>query len=846
MILWFDQIGNDFEKVGGKALNLADMYKKGLNVPKGFAITTEAYEAYISKDDLKEKIDTTLEADLDLENKSKKIQAMFKVENMSESLKDMIVENFKAFESKRVAVRSSSTAEDLPGMSFAGQYTTYLNVLEEGLLDAVIKCWRSLYNARAIDYRLRQGIHESFSHAVLVQEMVESEKAGVCFSANPINGRRDQVVVEASFGLGEAIVSGEVVPDQYIIDKATRVIDAKIHKKHMKYVYDASGIKAEVIDSDKACLHENELYKLLDASKKIQDYFSKPQDMEFAFDKSGELYILQSRDITTLYPIDGLKIDGKIRGYMSASTVLLGVREPFTPLGYELMSHMFPGIINIMTARKKKPLTNSFVAFPGNRIYVDMTYLLSSKFVAKQFAKAFSGNDLPLEGVMNQMLDDYGKAFRGQGIHFKPPLGAVKYSFSMIGSVRRIMKIPNNQRYEAMIEEGNRWYDDIVKKYESLSSIEEKLDFSEYALVQAFKLSQAQAMYCLDANNYIKIEKVLKKHFNNEYAVETLVQSLPGCFTQTMTIKLNEYAKYCSENKLSPSKDHDMFKEILEIYGHRATVELDFGTKRWREDPNYLLDLVKSYMADDMYKRNLLDHEAKKKAAEDMIEEVSKRLIDKMGKKRADKFRTYMINYRYAAAMREYPKSDIVRFLELARKAVLSIGEDYVSDNILDVKEDIFFLRRSHILEAKDLKAKVDSAKEIYSKEMKRKSIPRMLLNNGHTYYTSSMIDPNSKVLQGMALSVGVYEGNIKIVMDPHDHDLKEGEIMVTESTNPAWTPLFATAGGLIMEYGGPMSHGGIVAREYGIPAVVGISGKSLKDGMRVRVNGETGTIEIL
>lgn len=207
-----------------------------------------------------------------------------------------------------------------------------------------------------------------------------------------------------------------------------------------------------------------------------------------------------------------------------------------------------------------------------------------------------------------------------------------------------------------------------------------------------------------------------------------------------------------------------------------------------------------------------------------------------------------MVNYRHSAAMREYPKSDIVRFMELGRKALKQVATRLVDEGKLEEVDDIFFLYKSEILSEGDLKALVSSHKEFYQKEMTRTSIPRMILNNGATYYSSTAIDKNSKTLQGLPLSPGSYEGVIRVVFNPNDTELQEGEIMVTESTNPAWTPLFATAGALIMEYGGPMSHGGIVAREYGIPAVVGIPSATdvLRDGQRVRIDGESGVIELI
>ncbi len=799
MLKWFDEITEaDFDLVGGKGYNLAKMYNQGMKVPNGFVILSTAYDAYGS------------------------------LESVDETLMEEVYNAFEKIDSGLVAVRSSSTVEDLPGMSFAGQYSTYLEVTRDNLKEKIRNCWDSLNNERAIDYREKNDITEGYSLAVVVQEMVQSHISGIAFTANPVSGVRDELVLNVAFGLGEAIVSGEVTPDHYIVNKST----------------------GEIIESTltENSLDEEMLENLLEICGKVEAYFAGPQDIEFAFDASGNLFLVQSRDITTLFPMDAFDKDDKFRAYMSAGTVMLGMKEPFTPLGFSIMSYIFPTIINAMTARKKNPLTNNFVKHNAYRMYVDMTYLMSNRFVAKQFAKSFSGNDLPLKGVMYNVIEKYGKRFKGQGYRFRFPLGSIKYGLFLSGKLLKIRKIPNAERYAAIRALGDEEFAAQEKISYELITDEERVAFAQNVLVEAFKLSQTMSMYCLDVNNLSKIEKVINKHLPNKYKPEKLVQSLPGCFTQTMMVDMNNYAKVLDEKGLKPKAEHPEFIKILDTYGHRANIELDIGTKRWREDPSYLLGLVESYMVNQMYARNLEDHEAKRKEAEQMIEDICKDLIS-MGKKSlARKMKTLMVNYRYGVAMREYPKSDIVRFMELGRKVLFDVGENLMKSGKLDKAQDIFFLYSEEILSDKDLKALVKEHKEIYNKEMKRTSIPRMVLSNGATYYTSTVIDPNSDVLRGMALSPGSYEGTVRIVFDPKTTELKEGEILVTESTNPAWTPLFATAGALIMEYGGPMSHGGIVAREYGIPAVVGIPSatSALKDGQRVRVNGETGIIEIL
>jgi pyruvate,water dikinase len=852
MIKWFSDINmNDFNLVGGKGYNLSQMFNHSINVPTGFVITSVAYDTYVNENRITQKIDNILSANSSSEEKSRVIKLLFDVQTFPEDLKHQILSEMTKITSGLVAVRSSSTLEDLPGISFAGQYSSYLNVRASDLIEKVVFCWQSLWNERAIEYRARFNLTTKFTHSVIIQEMINSKISGVIFTSNPINGIRNEMLINASYGLGEAIVSGEVNADQYIVNiKSGKVMKEEIASKEKLCQYSSNGIEyVPVDDSIKSisCLEEKHIKAIEIEAAKIQDYFGKPQDIEFAFDENDVLFIVQSRDITTLFPIDALQQDGKLRAYFSAGTVLLGMKEPFTPLGFETFSRMFPTIINVMTM-PKKPIDNSFVKYAGCRMYVDITYLLASKFVSKQFANSLSANDLPIKDVLNGIIDKHGSTFRKQGIRFKIPFGVLKYGFSMVGDALMINKMPRDKRYDAMIKIGVEDYHKYLHKSKSLNTLKDKIEFTYNCMDEAFMLSQKQALYATDIIVIEKIKKQLNKMYGDRFNLEQLIYSLPRCVTQELIIKMNLAAKYFDENSLEPTADYPEIKDILNRFGHRGNTELDFGTKRWSEDPSFIINQVKSYMVDKMYERNLAEINEKEKSAEALIEEIYQTIRVDKGKKKANKFRRRMINYRIAAGMREYPKYDVVRMMGIARNVMLEVGEDFKIEGRIEDKGDIFFLVEDDIFSEENLKEKIKINKVAYNKEMLRTSIPRVVLNTGETYYSARKIDPNSKVIQGIPLSPGVYEGLIRVVLDPLNSKLQEGEIMVTESTNPAWTPLFATAKGLIMEYGGPGSHGGIVAREFGIPAVVGITDASsvLKDGQRVRINGETGVIEIL
>jgi pyruvate,water dikinase len=614
--------------------------------------------------------------------------------------------------------------------------------------------------------------------------------------------------------------------------------------------YAEEGIEYVPVDAAKrsqSSLTAVQLQTVVAEAQKIEAYFGTPQDIEFAIDDQDNFYVLQAREITSLFPIDEFDQDGKLRAYLCASSVMLGMKEPFTPLGFDWMSQMFPTIINVMTAQKE-PLDNSFVKPAANRIYVDMTYLLSRPFIGRQFGKVFAGNDLPLEDTLNAMLDQHGKQFARQGIKFKMPWGIFKYAFSMIGTFRAVSKLASDELYDEMKALGEALYEESKAEAKRLQTAAEKLAFGQKLVVDAFKLSQTQGLYCTAFVNLPKLEKKVQKWYGDRFDTTPLNHAFPDCITVELGIALNHLAKFFDEEGIEPTADHPKMVAFLEKFGHRSTIELDFGVPRWSENPAYILNLVKSYMVDQMYARNIADHHQKVQQANQLIEDIYQALKVDKGERRARKFRQQITAARIAAGMREYPKFDIVHILALARKIVLEVGREYVEEGLLDQPEDIFFLHLGDIKSKQGLRAAVRENRADYAKEMARTSIPRIVLNTGETYYSAQKIDPNSKVLQGMPLSPGSYEGQIRVVFDPNNSRLQEGEIMVTESTNPAWTPLFITAKGLIMEYGGPVSHGGIVAREYGIPAVVGISSatKVLQDGQRVRINGETGTVEIL
>ncbi|TVR69494.1 MAG: hypothetical protein EA427_08110, partial [Spirochaetaceae bacterium] len=334
---------------GGKAVNLAEMLRAGLPVPAGFVVSTEAYRAVIAERNLdssiQEILSRTAADDADqLDRAATQIQALFQAVKIPAELTVAITDAYRSLgENVSVAVRSSATAEDLPGLSFAGQYDTFLNVTgATELLDRIVRCWASLWNPRALSYRIKQGIrNDDLAHGVVVQKLVASDTSGILFTANPLNGRRDQLLLNASWGLGEAIVSGEVNPDQWVIDKESgRIVESTIARKEQMTIRTSDGIAHAEVPAEQQetpSLSDAEISELHALARIAEQHFGEPQDIEWARE-GGTIYLVQSRPITSLYPVPETE-PGKpgVRIYINVNSYSQAMQEPFTPIGEDLI-----------------------------------------------------------------------------------------------------------------------------------------------------------------------------------------------------------------------------------------------------------------------------------------------------------------------------------------------------------------------------------------------------------------------------------------------------------------------------------------------------------------------------
>ncbi len=869
------------ETAGGKGMNLARLTRAGFIVPRGFIVSTSAYREFVTANRWLPAIQSAV-ANLSaedaeaLERASAQIRAAFTVGKMPEAIESAIRTAYADFGNRAVAVRSSATAEDLPDLSFAGQQDTYLNVIGiEQLLAAVVNCWSSLWTGRAIGYRLRNGIdHSEAALAVVVQEMVQSEISGVLFTANPVTGLRSEVVIDAALGLGEALVSGQVEPDHYVVDMLNDRIAAKTLGAKKISTRSKTGGGVEVIEENaerRQALSDEEILHLAATGGQIQQEYGFPQDIEWAF-ADGQLYILQSRPITSLFPIPELSFDPLIIWFSFGAAQ--GVVGPMTPLGIDAAINIAAGA-GRMFGVPLKPEELKVFASAGERIWIRISDLLRHPIGIR--VSGAVGFIEPSTGKILKPLIADPRLGAGTGkLKFSTVRRIVKFALPILGRFARNMLHPEKARAE---------FDAIIESKLATAQIAPAPDrFGRLMNIVAFIRERVGNAFQFLLPRFIPVFGPSIAAFNllNEIAgadralVLEITRGLPDNITTEMDLALWKVATEIraeagSENEFRasdaptlarryhertlPSPAQTALARFMEKYGMRGTAEVDFGQPRWREDPTPIIYTLQSYLdIDEASAPNVLFTRGQQ-AAGDAIEKLAARaragrggwLKERLVRGAARRIRLLM-------GARESPKFFAVRMMGIARKALLEVGAEFVEAGTIARAEDLVFLKLAELdslarAEPRDWKALIAGRRLTYQRELRRRQVPRVLVSDGRTFYEGLGSETDTgNVITGSPVSPGVVEGIVHVIFDPRGAKLAPGEILVCPGTDPAWTPLFMAAGGLVTEVGGVMTHGSVVAREYGIPAVVGVHQATtrLKDGQRVKVDGTTGQIIIL
>jgi pyruvate,water dikinase len=853
-------------------------------VPGGFIITTEAYDAVIAANDLANWIlETVRSASPDdpqaLEKASTAIRARFAEVHIPPDSANAIDDAYATLGSPPVAVRSSATAEDLPGVSFAGQQDTYLNVVgENALLKAVVDCWSSLWTARAIGYRARNGFsHTDVSLAIVVQEMVDSQTSGVLFTANPLTGRRTETVIEATLGLGEALVSGQVDPDHYLVDEAGRVREKTLGIKALA-IHARAGGGTTAIEQDAGkhqALPDEAILELAQLGRRVADFFGAPQDIEWAR-VNGHCYLLQSRPITTLYPLPA-GMEPEPPRVMASFGAVQGMLDPMTPIGQDAMRVAFVGAAQLF-GRDYTEETQPILRLAGERLWIDITGLVNNHVGQRLALAALPFVDPVAAQALRRVIDD-GRFPSPGNLRSRTVLQLLRLLIPMaIRAVRALLR-PGIER-----ERMDQQIETLVAGFESrmakTTDLQARVRLIRHMGHQVFHyvIPQFVPRFGMGMATLNLLRVLAADLPDGESDVLALTRGLPHNVTTEMDLALWQTAQVIRADPGAaahfgqadakvlaaeymqgqlPERAQTAVAAFLARYGVRGLAEIDLGRPRWREDPIPVLQVLQSYLQIEAAERAPdVAFERGRAAAEAGIEQ----LAAAVRRTRGGWFKSRLVRWaahrmRALAGLRESPKFAAVRIFSIMRAALLESGQVFVEKGVLSKPEDVCFLYMAELeaLAARDQRdwtRLIRERRQTYARERLRRQIPQLLLSDGQAFYESEAgTQQNDEgIVTGSPVSPGVVEGTVRVVFDPHGTQLAPGEILVCPGTDPSWTPLFLAASGLVMEVGGMMTHGSVVAREYGIPAVVGVheATRRLHTGQRIRVDGNTGQIVLL
>jgi pyruvate,water dikinase len=847
--------------VGGKGANLGELSRiNGILVPDGFCVTTKAWQEIIGNNEelnsLLDQLSRLSEARKDIGETSSKIRKTIENISIPEDLKHEITRRVEHLgERNAYAVRSSATAEDLPTASFAGQQDTYLNITgSNSILKHISKCWASLFTDRAVIYRLQNGFdHRKVQLSVVIQKMIFPYAAGIMFTADPVTSNRKIRSIDASFGLGEALVSGIVNADNYKVREGNIIARRISIKKLAVSAAEGGGTKVHEVGMEQQkvqTLSDKEITELERLGRKIESHFEEPQDIEWCV-YNGEFYILQSRPITTLYPIPEAN-DAENHVYVSVGHQQM-MTDAMKPLG-----------LSVRQLTSNAPMHKA-----GGRLFVDITKMLSSTTGRETMINVLGPSDPLIKDALITIIernfikllpdDNTGKSNKGTP-HANYDV-QIEYDPAIV---------------PALIGKCETSMDELKKNIKAKSGI----DLIDFILEDIQKLKmilsdpQSFGVLMTSMNASAWLNKKMQEWLGEKNAADKLSQSVSGNITSEMGLELLNVADVIRPypevvDYLQHVKDDSFLDEIVKLeggqeardaidayltkYGMRCAGEIDITRIRWSEKPVTLVPLILSNVKNMEPDAGIRKFEQGRQEAlkkEQEILERLRRLPD--GDEKAEETKRMIDLVRNFAGYREYPKYDMVRRYFVYKKALMKEAGRLVHGNVIHDKEDIFYLALEELREV--VRTNLLNHDIIYQRKeehkLYEKLTPSRVITSDGEIITGSYKreDLPAGAIAALAVSSGIIEGRARVILKMEDADMREGDILVTTFTDPSWTPLFVSIAGLVTEVGGLMTHGAVIAREYGLPAVVGVDNatKLIKDGQWIRVNGTDGYVEIL
>jgi phosphoenolpyruvate synthase/pyruvate phosphate dikinase len=859
-VLGFEEIDQTpVAVVGGKGAHLGELSRiEGLRVPAGFCVTTHAFQRVMAEaPSIEDRLDRLSRLKPDdreaIGALSAEVRRTLEGIAIPDDLAAAITRPLAGLgEEAAYAVRSSGTAEDLPTASFAGQQDTYLNVVgPAAILQHVSRCWASLFTERAVTYRLRNGVdHRKVNMAVVVQQMVFPQAAGTLFTADPVTGNRKVASVEATFGLGEALVSGLANGDVYKVRDGEVVAKAVATKQFAIHASPAGGTEEQVIEPERQeqpALTDPQIVRLAQLGRRIEAHFGHPQDIEWCLVDDG-FQIVQSRPITTLFPIPEAG-DRDNHVYVSVGHQQM-MTDPMKPLGLSVWQLTTP-----------RPMNEA-----GGRLFVDVTRALGSPTSRAGLLEVLGKSDPLIRDALQTILD------RGDFIPSLPdegPVGAPAGDAPAPIETDPVIIAELIGRIQASIATLKR---DIRTKSGSalLDFILE--DIQELKRILFDPQSHQVFMSAMEAASWLNEQ--LQAWLGEKNAADTLTQSVPNNVTSEMGLALLDVADVIRPHpdvvaflqhvedesfldelaKLAGGREaRDAIRAFLDSYGMRCVGEIDITRPRWSERPTTLVPLILGNIKNFEPGAGKRRFEQGRQEAWEKEQELLERLRAlSHGERRAEEAKPMIDRVRTFIGYREYPKYGMVSRYFVYKQALLEEAERLVQAHVLHEKEDIFYLRFQElhdVVRTNQVADQLIHERKDAFKSYEALTPPRVLTSDGEGIAGAYRRDDlPAGALVGLPVSAGTIEGRARVILDMAQADLEPGDILVTAYTDPSWTPLFVAISGLVTEVGGLMTHGAVIAREYGLPAVVGVehATRLIRDGQRIRLHGTDGYVEIL
>jgi pyruvate,water dikinase len=866
LVLALDAATADLEHVGGKGASLARMAAAGLPVPPGFHVTTAAYRRFVEQHGLQAQIlaavaNAAADQPATLDAAAQQIAGIFAQYALPDAIAEAIRQAYAALGAGDlpVAVRSSATAEDLPELSFAGQQETYLNMRGEAqVLDAVKRCWASLWTARAIGYRARHGIaSKDVSLAVVVQELVSADAAGILFTANPLTGARDQVLINAAWGLGEAIVGGQVTPDTVVVDKASGAITAQqISEKDVMTVRTDEGTHEQPVPADRrsqAVLSPAQAAELARIGVRIEEFYGKPMDIEWAI--AGRVFILQARPITALPEASAKPQVAQAatwelpnpKGHYMRSSVLELLPDPLSPLfatmGLPAWSAASLALFRSMGTADI--FSDEILTTINGYGYYDFA------FTPAQTAKMMLA--MPrLLATMPSLARSAQQRWQQARSTYAATVSRWQTTDLASASVANLLS-----GARAIVDEAAQYYLTIQSGILPAAYGSEAVFTMVYDRFLAGPDAPAAVTFVLGFDSIpMQAEKSLYDLAQSAREQPELASAL----AQMSSAQFAQAARAAAAADGTSPVFWRRLAEHLDRFGH-TIYDLDFAKAVPADDPAPVLETLKFFMsgqAQDPHKRQAATQAARAQATQTMLA--------RLHGPRLQIFRWLLQIAQDFAPLRENALADVGLGWPVLRRMLREIGQRLVASDVIAAPDDVFWLKRDELRAAAiplDANQQLGNYRALVARRRATWASQRALtppvalpLKGGARFlgidFTSMMPahtdQPDGDVLKGIAASPGRVASAAQVIHGPDAFaQMRPGDILVARITTPAWTPLFALAAGVVTDVGGPLSHSSIVAREYHIPAVLGtgVATERLSSGQQIIVDGDAGIVTI-